>query len=279
MSSRREFITLLGGAAVAWPITVWAQQQAMPVIGWLNIRSPGDRANLLEAFRRGLSDTGYVEGRNVAFEYRWAEEQPSRLPELAADLVRRQVALIAATGGNNVAFAAKEATSTIPILFTSGIDPIKVGLVASLSRPGGNLTGISWFNAELTAKGLGLLHELVPNAAVVALIVDPNSPEAASQPADAQAAARVLGKSLLVYKASTASEIDAAFTDIVTQRVGALVVGNSPFVTSRRAQIVVLAARHAVPAIYFNRDFAVGGGLMSYGNDVVDAYRKAGIYA
>jgi putative ABC transport system substrate-binding protein len=276
---RREFITVLGGAAAAWPFAARAQQAKVPVIGWLNVRSPGDRTNLLEAFRRGLSDTGYVEGRNVAFEYRWAEEQPSRLPGLAADLVRRQVALIAATGGNHAAFAAKEATSTIPILFTSGIDPVKVGLVASLSRPGGNLTGISWFNAELTAKGLGLLHELVPNAAVVALIVNPNSPEAASQPADAQAAARVLGKSLLVFKASTASEIDAAFADLVAQRVGAFVVGNEPFLTRRRAQIVVLAARHAIPAIYFNRDFAVAGGLMSYGNDVAEAYRKAGIYA
>jgi len=276
---RREVITLIGGAAAAWPLAARAQQPAMPVIGWLNVRSPGDRTNLLEAFRRGLRDTGYVEGRNVAFEYRWAEEQPDRLPGLAADLVRRRVALIAATGGNNAAFAAKEATSTIPILFTSGIDPVKVGLVASLSRPGGNLTGVSWFNAELTAKGLGLLHELVPHGAVVGLIVNPNSPEAAFQPADAQAAARVLGKSLLVFKASTASEIDAAFADLVAQRVSALVVGNEPFLTSRRAQIVVLAARHAIPAIYFNRDFAVGGGLMSYGNDVAEAYRKAGIYA
>ena len=238
------------------------------------------QANLLEAFRRGLSDTGYVEGRNVAFEYRWAEEQPRSIAGIWRPIwSRRQVALIAATGGNNVVFAAKEATSTIPIVFTSGIDPVKVGLVASLSRPGGNLTGISWFSAELTAKGLGLLHELVPNAAVVALIVNPNSPETASQPADAQAAARVLGKSLLVFKASTASEIDAAFADFVAQRVGALVVGQDPFLTSRRAQIVVLAARHAVPAIYFNRIFAVAGGLMSYGNDVADAYRKAGVYA
>jgi ABC-type uncharacterized transport system substrate-binding protein len=188
------------------------------------------------------------------------------------------VAVIAATGGNNSIFAAKALTTTIPIVFTSGIDPVKVGLVASVSRPGGNLTGISWFSSELTAKGLGLLHDLVPSAAVVALLVNPNSPEAQSQPEDARVAARGLGKSLLVLNATTANDIDAAFATLVQQRAGAVVVGSDSFFTSRRTQIVALAARHGVPTIYFNRDFAEAGGLMSYGNDVKDAYREAGVY-
>jgi putative ABC transport system substrate-binding protein len=226
-----------------------------------------------------LSENGYVEGRNVAIEYRWAENQNDRLPQLAADLVRRQVAVIAATGGNNSIFAAKAATTTIPIVFTSGIDPVKVGLVASLNRPSGNLTGVSWFSSELTAKGLGLLRDLVPNAAVVALLVNPNAPESTSQPDDALAATRALRLSLIVLNASTASEIDTAFETLVGQRAGALVVGSNSFFTSRRAQIIALAARHSMPAVYFNRDFAVAGGLMSYGNDVADAYRKAGVYA
>jgi putative ABC transport system substrate-binding protein len=276
---RRDFIMLLGGAAVAWPLAAQAQQPAMPVIGFLNSQSPGSRRYLVDAFRRGLSDTGYVEDRNVAIEYRWAENQSDRLPALAADLIRRQVAVIAGTGGISSSLAAKALTTKIPIVFLSGIDPVKVGLVASLSRPGGNLTGISWFGSELTAKGLGLLHELVPNAALVALLENPSNPETAFQSADALAAARVLGQSLLVLKATTASEINAAFATLVAQRAGALVVGADPFLTSRRDQIVALAARHGVPAIYFNRENAVAGGLMSYGNDVADAYRKAGVYA
>ena len=275
---RRDFLGALGGAAAAWPVGARAQQPAMPVIGWLNVLSPGGRTHLADAFRRGLSETGYVEGQNVSIEYRWAENQIDRLPALAADLISRRVAVIAATGGNHSAFAAKALTTTIPIVFTSGIDPIKVGLVASLSRPSGNLTGISWFSSHLTAKGLGLLHDLVPNATVVALLVNPNSPEAQSQPEEARAAAHGLGKSLLVLNATTANEIDTAFATLVQQRAGAVVVGSDSFFTSQRTQIVVLAARHAIPAIYFNRDFAEAGGLMSYGNDVRDAYREAGVY-
>ena len=276
--TRREFITLLGGAAVAWPVATRAQQQAMPVVGWLSGQSAGERPQMVDAFHRGLNEMGYAEGRTVVIEYRWADYQNDRLPVLATDLVRRGVAAIAATGGNNAALAAKASTATIPIVFTSGVDPVKVGLVASLNRPGGNLTGISWFNAELTSKGLGLLHELVPNAAVVALLVNPSSPEAASQPADALAAVRALGQSLLVLNATTDSEIDEAFATLAERRAGALVVGADPFLTARRAQIAALAARHSVPSISFNRDFAVVGGLISYGNDVADARRKAGIY-
>jgi len=275
---RREFITLLGGAVAAWPVAARAQQPTMPVIGWLNLLSAGGRTHLVDSFRRGLSETGYLEGQNVSIEYRWAENQIDRLPALATDLINRRVAVIAATGGNNSIFAAKALTTTIPIVFTSGIDPVKVGLVASVSRPGGNLTGISWFSSELTAKGLGLLHDLVPSAAVVALLVNPNSPEAQSQPEDARVAARGLGKSLLVLNATTANDIDAAFATLVQQRAGAVVVGSDSFFTSRRTQIVALAARHGVPTIYFNRDFAEAGGLMSYGNDVKDAYREAGVY-
>jgi putative ABC transport system substrate-binding protein len=275
---RREFITLLSGAAAAWPMAARAQQPAMPMIGWLSGQSVGERPQMVDAFRRGLSETGYVEGRTVAIEYRWADYQNERLPALAADLIGRRVSVIAAIGGNNAALAAKASTATIPIVFTSGVDPVKVGLVASLNRPERNLTGISWFNAELTAKGLGLLRELVPNAAVVALLINPNSPEATSQPEDALVAARILGQSLLVMKATTADEIDATFPTLVERRVGALVVGADPFLTARRSQIAVLAARHSLPAISFNRDFAAAGGLMSYGNDVADAHRKAGVY-
>ena len=232
----------------------------------------------MAAFRRGLNEAGFVEGQNVAIEFRWAEGQLDRLPNLAADLVGRKVAVIAATGGGVSILAAKAATTSIPIVFTFAGDPVREGYVASLNRPGGNVTGITWFNALLSAKALGLLHELVPNAAVVALLVNPNSPEAQSQPEDARAAARMLGKSLLVLNAATANEIDAAFASLVQQRAGAVVVGSDSFFTSRRTQIVALAARYGVPAIYFNRDFADAGGLMSYGNDVRDAYREAGVY-
>jgi putative ABC transport system substrate-binding protein len=277
---RRAFITLIGAAAAGSALSpsARAQQAALPVIGWLSGRSPGESAHLVAAFRRGLGETGYAEGRNVAIEFRWAEGLSDRLPALATDLIRRQVAVILAVGGNATGLAAKALTTTIPIVFTSGIDPVKVGLVASLNRPGGNVTGISWFSAELTAKVLGLLHELVPNAALVAFLVNPNSPESASQPADAQAAARVLRKSLLVLNATTASEIDAAFATLVRERAGALLIGGDPILTSRRAQIVALATRHAVPVFGSNRDLAAAGALMSYGNNIPEAYRKAGIY-
>jgi putative tryptophan/tyrosine transport system substrate-binding protein len=257
------------------------------VIGWLNLLSPRDRPALLEAFRQGLSDVGYVEGRNVAIEYRWAEYQAKRLATMAADLVNRRVEVIVATGGNVSALAAKAATTTIPIVFTSGIDPEKTGLVTNPNRPEGNLTGISWFSAQLTSKGLGLVHELAPSADRIALLVNPSSPEAASQPAEARAAAHALGKTLLVFNATTVGEIDASFASLVAQQAGAFVVhGDSflsvvhgdSFLSARRHQIVALAARHAVPAIYFNREFVEAGGLMSYGNNIADAYRKAGVY-
>ena len=277
-SRRRAFITLLGGAAAALPLVARAQQPAMPVVGWLNHLSPRDRPALLEVFRQGLSGAGYVEGRNVAIEYRWAEYQAERLAALATDLVNRRVEVIVATGGNVSALAAKAATTTIPIVFTSGIDPEKTGLVGNPSRPSGNLTGISWFGSQLTSKGLGLLHELAPSADRIALLVNSSSPEAASQPAEARAAAHALGKTLLVLNATTVSEIDASFASLVAQQAGALIVGADSFLSARRHQIVALAARHAVPAIYFNREFVEAGGLMSYGNNIADAYRKAGVY-
>jgi len=230
------------------------------------------------SFRRGLNEVGYVEGQNVAIEYRWAEGRLDRLPPLAADLVRRQVAVIAATGGNNSALVAMAATSTIPIVFTSNDDPVKRGLVASLNRPGGNVTGVSWFAAELGPKRLGLLHELVPNATIVAFLSNPNNPESARQPAELQEAARAIGLQLVVLTATTPGGIDAAFTAMVQNRVGALLVGSDPFFFSRREQIIALAAEHAIPTIYAGRETAGADGLMSYGNSLADAYRRAGIH-
>jgi putative tryptophan/tyrosine transport system substrate-binding protein len=275
---RREFITLLGGAAAAWPLAARAQQPAMPVIGFLSGQSPQAFEQHVAAFHKGLKQSGYIDGQNVAIEYRWAEGQRDRLQVLAADLVRRQVAVIAATGGLGSALAAKEATGTIPIVFNSAGDPVRTGLVTSLNRPGGNMTGISWFNAELAAKNLALLHELVPGAGMLALLFNPNDPDAGTQLADVQVAARDLGRQLVVLKAGTADEIDAAFASLVQQRAAALVVTTNPFYLNRRDQIVALAARHAIPAIYSNRDFTAAGGLMSYGNNLMDAYRRNGIY-
>ena len=274
---RREFITLLGGAAATWPLTVRAQQPTMPVIGFLSGRLQDESARDAAAFREGLNEMGYVEGRNLAIEYRWAESRNERLSELAADLVRRHVAVIAAVGGNNSAFAAKAATSTIPIVFTSAADPVAVGLVASLNRPGGNVTGVSWFAGELGPKLLGLLHELMPNVTAAALLVNPNNPESGGQPEHAQDAARVLGWQLHVISASSESEIDAAFATAMLQRAGAVIVSADPLFLSRRTQIVAQAAHYAIPTAHFDRAFVAAGGLISYGNSVSDAYRRAGV--
>jgi putative ABC transport system substrate-binding protein len=279
---RRDLLALLGGAAavptVLWPLAAGAQQPALPVIGFLTSLGQNDRPNLREGFRRGLGEAGYFEGRNVAIEYRFAENQHERLPALAADLVARKVAVIHASGGGASVLAAKAATATIPIVFTFGGDPVQAGYVASLNRPGGNITGASFFAVEISPKALGLLHELVPNAAVIALLVKPKNPESARWQSGAQEAARTLGRQLLVLEASTSGEIDAAFATLRQRRAGALLAGGDPFFTARRQQIVALAARDAIPAMYSNRDYVADGGLMSYGNDIPDAYRRAGLY-
>jgi ABC-type uncharacterized transport system substrate-binding protein len=276
---RRQFITLIGGAAAAWPIAARAQQTAAPVIGFLTGMGRNDRPSLREGFRRGLSEAGYVEGRNVTIEYRFAENQYDRFAALAADLVTRRVAAIVASGaGGAVVSAAMAATKTIPIVFTTGGDPVQEGYVASLNRPGGNVTGVSWFSSLVAGKGLGLLYELVPNAAVIALLANPKLQETARMKNDAQEAASTLGRQLLVLYASTPSEIDAVFATMREQRVGALLVGGDPFLASRRQQIVALAARDAIPAMYLNREYVEEGGLMSYGNDIADSYRRAGVY-
>jgi putative ABC transport system substrate-binding protein len=276
---RRSLIALFGGVAIAWPLAARAQRKAMPVIGFLSARSPGEAASLVAAFRRGLSEIGYVEGQNVAIEYRWAEGRYDRLPAMAADLVGRKVDLIATSGGPSSAQAAKIATATIPITFVLGTDPVELGLVASLARPGGNLTGVSMLMTELNAKRLELLSELVPQARVIALLVNPNYPGAEGIVREMQEAARATGVQVLNLKARTEGEIDAAFTTLIQRHVDALVVGNDPFFDNRTEQFVALASRHAVPAIYDQREFPDSGGLMSYGTSLSAVYRQLGISA
>jgi putative tryptophan/tyrosine transport system substrate-binding protein len=272
---RREFITLLSGAAAGWPTVVRAQQPAIPVIGFLNSRAPSENPAILSAFRRGFEEAGYVEGRNVAVEYRWADGQYDRLPALAADLVGRQVAAIVANGP--AVQTAKSATSTMPIVFVVGFDPLAFGLVDSLSRPGGNLTGVSVLDVEIGAKRLELLHELVPTATIIALLVNPTTPAAETVTREAQAAARGLGLQLHVLHASSDRDFDTVFATVAQLRAGALVIGADPFFTSRSQQLAKLTVDRA-PAIYEFREFAAAGGLISYGTSIVDAYRLAGVY-
>jgi len=275
---RREFIAGVAGTA-AWPLAVLAQQTSMPVVGYLNASSPRINPEFLVAFRRGLAETGYVEGQNVAVEYRWAQDEYHRLPELAADLVRRQVAVIVSTGGPAAAIAAKAATATIPIVFTSGADPVRAGLVASLSQPGGNLTGMSLFYAQLGVKRLALLRELLNSRAqVVAFLVNTSTVEGASQLPEVLAAAQSAGQQIIVHNANTEGHIDEAFAHFVEKRAGALLVASEPFFTFRRAQIVALARTNSLPTMYQGRGDAEAGGLMSYGASVPDMYRQAGSY-
>jgi putative tryptophan/tyrosine transport system substrate-binding protein len=275
---RREFITLVGGAAVAWPLVSRAQQSAMAVIGFLNSRSAGEAAAAVAAFHQGLREAGFVAGQNVAIEYRWAEGHYDRLPGLATDLVQRGVAVISAGGGSVTAIAAKLATSTVPIAFISDDDPIKIGLVASLNRPGGNVTGIYQLSSGLEAKRLGLLHELALNATTIAVLVNPNYPDAESQLREVDEAARTLGVQLLVLKASSEGDFDTVFATIIRQQAGALLVASDPFLFSRRDQLIALAARHVLPAIYQFRESALSGGLMSYGTRIADSYHQIGVY-
>jgi putative tryptophan/tyrosine transport system substrate-binding protein len=277
---RRSFITLLGGAAassVAWPLAAHAQQPALPVIGFLRSTTAAGSAHLVNAFRQGLKEAGFVEGQNVVIEFRFTDDRRDQLPGMVADLIRRRVAAI--VGNSTSAQAAKAATTTVPIVFVTGSDPVRIGLVASINRPGGNVTGVVFTNTDLTAKRLGLLHELVPKAAVIAVLLDPNTSEFGLQARNLEAAGRVIGRQILIVKAANEREFNAAFATIVQAGAGALLVGAGPVFNSQRRQLVALAARHALPAIYVNREYAEAGGLMSYGASQTDAYRRAGNYA
>ena len=273
---RRQFLSALGGAAVAWPFAARAQQPAMPVIGFLNGENSAKYTSFVAAFRRGLNETGIIEGQNARVEFRWADGHPDRLPALAADLIRSQVAVIVATGGSNL--VAKAATTTIPIVCAVGGDPVKLGLVASINRPGGNITGVSVFTTTLEAKRMELLHEFVPKTALVGVLVDPNWPGATDQLPEIEAAARAIGQTIQVLNVSNEGEFDAAFASLAKARAGAVSVSGNPFFLSRRDQIVALAARNAIPAIYEVREFVVAGGLMSYGASLIDVYRQIGVY-
>jgi putative ABC transport system substrate-binding protein len=273
---RRDFLATLGGAAAAWPLAARAQQHAMPIVGYMSSRSAGDSSREVVAFRQALAETGYEEGRNVAIEFRWAHGQFDRLPAIAAELVRRPVAVLAAFGES--ARVAKAATTTIPIVFGTGLDPVEQGLVTSLNRPGGNVTGATFLTGTLGAKRLGLLRDLVPGAGVIALLVNPNTQVGQVQTKDVQEAARALGQRLVVLDGGSDESIDASFAALTQQRVAALMVGADAFFDTRRDRLIALAARHQVPAIYQFREYALAGGLMSYGASITDMYRQIGLY-
>jgi putative tryptophan/tyrosine transport system substrate-binding protein len=279
MMRRRDFITLLGGAAAGWPLTARAQQRAIPVIGYIGTGSRESDAFRLPSFRQGLSEAGYVEGQNVAIEYRWAEGQNDRLPALAADLVRRQVTVIAVPASTPGVLAAKAATTTIPIVFYIGLDPVELGLVASLHRPGGNITGVTGWNVTVGPKRLELLHEVIPTATIIALLVNPTSPHLAEADArEQQAAAQTLGLQLRVVHASTERDLDTAFATLLELRVGGLVIGTDSFFNTRKEQLAALSVRHRVPSIHQYREYAEAGGLMGYGTETSDLSRQVGVY-
>jgi ABC-type uncharacterized transport system substrate-binding protein len=277
---RREFMMLLGGAAAAWPLAARAQQQAMPVIGFLSTRSPDTDAQLMVSLRQGLSAGGFVEDRNVAVEYRYAQGQPSRLPSLASDLVRRQVAIMVTTGGTQAALAAKSATTTIPIVFSIGADPVKAGLVPSLNRPGGNLTGVTTSYDESAPKRLGLLREILPKSTIIGVLVNPTDPITANgETNEMREAARSVGQQVEILQASTERDIDAAFASLIRMRANALIVAPDALFATQAHQLIALATRHAVPTLYWRREFAQAGGLMSYGSNLADALNMMGVYA
>jgi putative ABC transport system substrate-binding protein len=275
---RRDFITLLGSAAVAGPLAVRAQQPAMPVIGFLGAPAEAPYAKYTAAIREGLKETGYVEGQNVAIEYRWAEGQYDRLPNMAAELVIRRVAAIVPIGGAPAALAAKAATSTIPIVFTLGADPIELGLVASLNRPGGNITGVSFLNVALEGKRLELLREMVPTASLIGMLINPNNPQSKAQQRDVQEAARAIGQQVLILGAGTERELETAVATFVEKRTGALMIGADTFFLSQAAQLLTLTGRNAIPVIWPTREPVTRGDLMSYGANLADAYRQCGVY-
>ena len=274
---RRQFIALLGGTVATWPLAAVAQQSAIPTIGFLRSTRPDASTDLLAALRKGLKETGYVEGQNLTIEYRWAENQQERLSALAADLVRQRCVVIVA-GGVNAAFAAKAATATIPIIFATGDDPLRSGLVGSFNRPGGNITGVFSVSASMEGKHLGLLREVVPTAAVIGMLVNPTSPGSERQERETQAAAQALGQQLHVFKASGERDIDNVFATLTQYRIGALLIAANALFTGQRDQLVALAARHAIPVLHYTREFAEAGGLMSYGSSLTDAYRQVGVY-
>jgi putative ABC transport system substrate-binding protein len=276
---RRDFIKVIGGAAAAWPVAARGQQRAMPVIGFLSSRSPGESAGVIAAFRQGLREVGFVEGENLAIAFRWAEGHYDRLPALAAELVGLRVALLFAAGGPPSALAAKAATSIIPVVFSAASDPVEIGLVPSLNQPGGNVTGMGVFNATLGAKRIELTKELMPVADGIAYLLNPSNPSSEIESKGALAAARALGIELHVLNASTEYELDTAFAAVAKLRAGALVVSGEPFFDSQRDRLVALSARHAIAAVYAWREYVLAGGLMSYGTDLPDSYRQGGIYA